>query len=179
MPLDFSSEDNNVSVALIHRYIWKGKHKHPKAASCDALKILKKSSNMIDRKLFGYDVIVYGDNHKGFLTKVGETFVLNCGTLMRRRSPELGHKPQVGLLYESGDVRIEYLDTSQDIYLPVTKELKTTEQIEELDMELMREELDKLDEEDTDFKHIMRSYLREAKVLKKRRDIIYEAMRTD
>ena len=62
----------------------------------------------------GHDVVVYGDNHKGFLATQGNTTMFNCGGLQRRKSDEISYRPQVGLLYENGSIKPELLDCSAD-----------------------------------------------------------------
>ncbi len=66
---------------------------------------------------------MYGDNHKGFLTCVRGTSVLNCGTVFRRRTDEKNYKPHVGLLMSDGQIVLNYLDTSEDVLTVPEKDL--------------------------------------------------------
>ena len=92
-------------VALIHRFVWTdgcGYENAPKgqrvAGYADCLK--------------GYDLAVFGDNHKGFIQKIGDgPIIANCGAMMRRRSDEGDYVPGVILLYNDGSVRRHYLST--------------------------------------------------------------------
>lgn len=99
-----------LNIAVIHEYMWIDGHSYPGAPKEQRL------SRSIKR-FAGYDVVIVGDNHKGFkrhYANAGLT-VLNCGTLMRRKSNEANYKPWVGLIHASGKVSTHYLDTSQDI----------------------------------------------------------------
>lgn len=40
-----------------------------------------------------FDVIVSGDNHRGFIANKGPKYLINCGSLMRMKSDQLDHKP--------------------------------------------------------------------------------------
>jgi hypothetical protein len=99
-----------VSLALVHRYCWK-----TGSGYTGAPETAKVGRHM--RDLGGYDVAVFGDNHKGFLIDVvqGGPVVLNCGGFMRRTSDELGYQPHIGLLYEDGEVERHALDCTQDV----------------------------------------------------------------
>ncbi len=98
-----------LAVALVHSFIWKSKKTgYPGAPEEGKLPAYKKAME-------GWDVVVFGDNHKGFLTKSGETVVLNCGTVFRRRTDEVEYRPHVGLLRQSGEVELQYLDTAKDV----------------------------------------------------------------
>lgn len=99
----------HLRIALIHAYCWIPGHSYPNAPQ-EAKLTKSKASD-----LKGFSVAVFGDNHKGFLTKCGDTTVLNCGTLMRRKVDEIDYKPHVGLIHESGRVTLHYLNTDQDV----------------------------------------------------------------
>jgi hypothetical protein len=99
-----------MDVALIHSYVWQGRHKYPGAPASSNIKSLRE-------KLIGYDVAVFGDNHDGFTSSSGDCVVYNCGCLIRRKSDERHYKPAVGLLYEDGKVGRHFLDTSEDRWI--------------------------------------------------------------
>lgn len=108
-------------IALVHAYIWTQQTGYPGAKDEQRLSAYKK-------KLHGYDLAVFGDNHKGFLKQVttskpGELekvcTVLNCGGFMRRKSDEKEYQPSVGLLYSDGSVERRPLDCSQDKFVDV------------------------------------------------------------
>ena len=85
-------EKKYLRIAIIHDYVWIPGCKYPEAPAEKRLKRIKHGQE--NQKLYGYDIIVYGDNHKGFMTMVGKTTVFNCGTLMRRKSDEVDYEPQ-------------------------------------------------------------------------------------
>ncbi len=70
------------------------------------------------KKLTGYDVAVFGDNHIPFdYTCKNGCHIFNCGSLMRRRNDERDYKPSVGLLHEDKTITRHYLDVSQDKFV--------------------------------------------------------------
>ena len=161
-----------LKIAIIHEYIWTGNHHYPNAP--DEAKLTGDKTQYIDRKWFGYDVIVYGDNHKGFMVGMGKTTVFNCGTLMRRKSDEINYKPQVGLLLESGKVVPHYLDISEDKYIESDEIPVETE--EELDMSSFMQELERLGKTALDFMDAMKQFLHAGKTSDEAKQIILDAM---
>lgn len=98
-----------VDLALAHSYIWMEGFGHSEAAETDR-------EYHYQRKLAGYTLAAFGDNHHGFLVQ-GKPSILNCGTFLIRRSDESDCKPQVGIVYSDGTFGIHYLDTSKDVYI--------------------------------------------------------------
>ena len=170
---DVTKATGQPNIAIVHKYVWTGKHKYPTASK--EAKIETRSNKMIKGKYYGYDVIVYGDNHKGFSAHVGKTTIFNCGTLMRRKSDEKDYKPKVGLLYSNGSVEPYYLDISKDKHL-TAEEVKDVEELEELDMEQFAKELRKLGSSALDFADAMKRFWRSDKTKKAVRRIISKAM---
>lgn len=106
------------NVAVVHAYCWTKKTSYPGAPMTHHLGAFKK-------KLRGYKVALFGDNHAGFLVKDDEgTHVLNCGGFMRRKSDQADYEPKVGLLWSNGDVTRVRLDTSQDVMIDRGKIVK-------------------------------------------------------
>jgi DNA repair exonuclease SbcCD nuclease subunit len=168
-----------LKVAVVHDYVWMGKAKYPKAPEEKEISRLRKSSknkrHLINGKYYGYDVVVYGDNHKGFQTVVGKTEIFNCGTLMRRASDEEDYRPKVGILYSNGQIDKHYLDISKDKHL-TTDEMKDAKEYEEIDMELFATELRKLGASALEFKEAMKQFWRKDKTRKAVINIIMKAM---
>lgn len=110
--------DCKIHLAVVHSYIWKKNYGHEKAKQSDHLSSRSK-------QLKGYDAIVVGDNHKGFLaeTKAGQP-LLNCGTFFRRTTAEVEYAPQIGFLWENGTISVEPLDASQDLFSLGTEGIK-------------------------------------------------------
>lgn len=155
-------------IAIIHDYIWIPGYSYPNAP------IEKKfdKAGVVDNKWLGYDVIIYGDNHKGFCIKKGDTTIFNCGTLMRRKSDEIDYRPQVGLLTESGKVIPYYLDISKDKYIETIK----PEQETNLNMSGFFDELEKLGKSALDFVDNMKEFMHRGKTIKEVKRIVLEAM---
>lgn len=99
--------DNRVRLAVLHRYVWVENHSYHGAPDEARLRHLKD-------KLAGYDAVLVGDNHSPFLAKVNGKYLLNAGTLIRRRADEMDYKPSVGILYSDGSIKRHFLDTSAD-----------------------------------------------------------------
>jgi predicted phosphodiesterase len=111
------SHDLALEVAVIHALIWTEKTGFDNAPAANRL-----GSWM--PKLKGYDVALFGDNHKTILKQVGELTVFNAGGFQRRKISEKNHKPVVGLLYNRrGEMSIEkkYLDCSRDKFIDSEK----------------------------------------------------------
>jgi len=167
-----SYKGEEICIAVVHDYIWIPGHSYPNAPDEKGLRKLHR--NPKGGKFYGYDIVVYGDNHKGFMTHAGRTTIFNCGTLMRRKSDEIDYKPQVGLLLESGEVVPHYLDISKDKYLETIEEEEVNP---ELDMKSFIEELEKLDETAFDFAERMKQFLQQTKKISTQaKQIILNAM---
>lgn len=55
-----------------------------------------------------FDVIVSGDNHRGFLIRSGKRLLVNCGSLMRSSIDQINHKPVAYVMsVEDGDVSLD------------------------------------------------------------------------
>jgi hypothetical protein len=67
-------------------------------------------------RLKGYHAAVFGDNHKGFTTKVGTCSVLNCGGMYCANSDERLRRPWYGMLHDDGEIETRYFDTSHDVW---------------------------------------------------------------
>ena len=156
---------NKIKIALIHEYRW------IKGASYPGAPVTSKLSKAISQH--GYDVIVYGDNHKGFIFDAGDTVVFNCGTLMRRASDEIDYKPQAGLLLESGKVIPHFLDTSQDKYIEGVNDATP---VEDMDMSEFIEELKKLGETGLEFVTRVENFFKKNKTRKVVQKIIRKGM---
>lgn len=112
----------SLCVALTHQYVWIRGKSYQRAPNSSNLAACAKSFK-------GYDVVVIGDNHKGFLTRTKDgTVVFNCGTLMRRTVDEETYQPHVGLLYQDGTVKRHVLDTSKDVMGSTDRRTDTEQQ---------------------------------------------------
>jgi len=165
-PPNYDNELKKLSVAIIHKYIWISKHNYPNAPEEDRLL-------NFGNCLSGYDIAIFGDNHSGFLTRLGKTQVLNCGCLIPRKLDERYYKPAVGLLHEDGKITRHYLDTSQDKWI----------ENEEEEMRLFKggaklaefiEELKSIEGESLDFCDAVRRYIGSHKVCNSVKRILLE-----
>lgn len=102
--------NGQVCLAVIHDYIW------IPGVSYQGAPEGKLASNF-NEKLDGFDAAVFGDNHKGFLTSVGNCQVMNCGSFIPRNADEFEYTPQVGFLYSDGSIEQHCLDTKEDKWL--------------------------------------------------------------
>ena len=164
-------DKERLDIAVVHDYVWIPKYSYPDAPREKQLGVFTCTKK--DERWKSYDVVVYGDNHKGFQIQFGKTTIFNCGTLMRRKSDEIDYKPQVGLLLKSGEVVPHYLDISQDKYL----ETMEGEEIEsELDIADFIKELEKLGTTALDFKDAINQFLHRGKTSDEAKQIIINAM---
>jgi DNA repair exonuclease SbcCD nuclease subunit len=172
-PLNGYKNKDDIYIAVVHQYRCIVGKDYPTAPGEAFL-------HQNESNLMGYDVIVYGDNHRGFITDVNrDSTVFNCGTLMRRKSDEIDYKPQVGLLLESGKVVSYYLDTSEDKHLDaVDMALKEEEEEkEDLDMSDFFDGLEKLGKTALDFKEAMKEHMhRTGRMSCEAKQIIFNAM---
>ena len=103
-----------LEVAVVNSYIWSEMSKSGYPGAPEEMKL-----KSYTKKVKGYHVAVFGDNHLPFLTSVDghKTKVLNCGGLMRRISNEKERPCYVGLLWSDGTVTREELDCSEDKWI--------------------------------------------------------------
>lgn len=152
-------------MAIVHHYVWKKGKGYVGADKADHVLKLKKF-------LAEFDVVVVGDNHKGFLCKVGNTTVLNCGGLMRRSSDELNRKLFVSLLHKSGKVVRKPLQTTIDRYETSSRAAEK----ENMDLSKFIEALDKMGEMPLNFEAAVKRYLKHKSPPKEVRRIILESL---
>lgn len=136
-------ENGGINICVAHKYVWIKGHSFTGAPEDRRVNAVKGLTN--------FDVCVFGDNHSGFLTRIGtRTNVFNCGTFMRRRSDEADYLPQVGLIYSDGSVVPHLLDISRDI-LDSTKVEPSVDQAR-LDAQEFLAQLNGLSETSLDFR---------------------------
>jgi len=99
-------KSDSLHLAVVHSYIWKSGKGHPGADEEDKV-------GRYVKQLETYDCAVFGDNHQGFVANRNR--ILNCGTLMRRRSDEIDYQPRVGILREDGTIDLHHLDTRDEV----------------------------------------------------------------
>ena len=166
--LSIDPAENRLLVAVIHRFIYrKGKDGYPGAP-------VEQEVAGYRKELEGYDVAVFGDNHKGFLSKVGDCTVFNCGTMMRRKIDEVDYKPMVGLLRSDGTVEPYFLDCSEDKFMSADK-LRVADAAG-LDLSKFMSELESLGGDELDFRSVVDEYLDRKAVDQGVRKAVLQAM---
>ena len=156
-----------VSIAVAHEYNWIAGTEYPGAEKTQ--RITTKRKNLLD-----FDVVIFGDNHKGFHTRIGNTEIFNCGTMMRRKIDEIDYKPQVGLIYSDGTVVPHFLDISQDkIEVPEISEIDPEVALNAKDF---LDELSSLEQNPLDFRLAVERYVKTGNVSKKVEAALLEAM---
>lgn len=156
--------DKKIYVALVHQYIWIDGHSYPGAPE------ESKAGKEIWNK--GWDVVVFGDNHKGFMVTNKKQTIFNCGALQRRKSDEIDYEPQVGLIYSDGSVEPFLLDCHSDIIEETTRKKEQSE--ENIDLDSFLEELGGLASTEIDFLEIVKHHM--ATKSKSVQNIIIEAL---
>jgi len=104
-----------LTCAAVHAMVWQNDPPYPGAPNSGNIKNLVKL-------LQGYDFIVAGDNHGGFVTTVGDTVVVNCGSTMRRTVAQMEYTPKMHLLFDDKKVESIEFDTSKDVVSAEHKE---------------------------------------------------------
>ena len=102
--------DLHLEIALVHTYLWADRKTGYKDAPPEA------NLKRMAKRFAGYDVVLVGDNHVPFTAKIGNTTVVNCGSLMRRTADQKDYKPAVWVIYNDGSVEPKYLDISRDVF---------------------------------------------------------------
>jgi hypothetical protein len=157
----YKGDHKELHVAMIHAFL-DGPHSY-------------RSESMINNRILGYDVIISGDNHLPFGNRCLETYVFNCGALMRRTRADVHFKPGVGLLWSDGTVERVELDVSADVYLEIQTPTEATP-ISAADLRPFIHELRKLGRKGADLKTAYEQYIRNNEVAEPIRKIIEEAL---
>jgi DNA repair exonuclease SbcCD nuclease subunit len=124
-PIPKPSNTKEFNILLIHKMIipteeskiWEGQTDYTLADS-----ILKK----------GFDLVVSGDNHRGFVIEKHGGLLVNCGSIMRSTKVQINHKPFV-VLFDTTTKKYE------QIYIPI----KPAEEVFDLDKIKKEKEHDK------------------------------------
>jgi hypothetical protein len=159
-----------LAIAVSHCYIWRKGYGYEGAPE-ECL------TQAFHSRLQGFDVAVFGDNHKGFQTTIKRagghvTTIFNVGTFMRRTSTEREYQPVVGLIHQNGTVTRHPLDTTQDKFVEVDP--KQVPQLERAGEFLSR--LEQLRDAKINLTQAMQAYFRAHKVDEAVKEIIVGAM---
>lgn len=148
-----------IKLAVIHDYCWMGDHSFPGAPE-------EKNVSHWNAILEGYDVAVFGDNHKGFTyynhsLKRYASF-RNGGTFMIRKADEIDYKPTIGLLTNRKRWINYNLDVSQDVYN--VEHLVDTKEGEDIDVEEVKKAIEGLGDAAVDFVAVMQQVANKQKL---------------
>ena len=120
----------------------------------------------------GFDVLVFGDNHKGFTNTYNKTLVVVPGTAMRRHRDDMDYKPRAWVLYDDATVTPVALPRKNDEFLEASltdKDKKLTAFVESLGGEKVEVTLS--------FVHNLQCYLEGAgEVSKEVKEIVWDAV---
>lgn len=166
-----TSSDLCLHLAVVHKYIWSDETNHfPGADSDDHI------SGWKIRGLAGFDAMVFGDNHKGFLAKThaGAATILNSGGFMRRKRDEIDYTPSFALMYGDGKIERWALNCKHDTYLEQDDVREVSD--EKLDLEGFISELRQLGGDELDFTSALRLYCETHDVDKETREIVMETI---
>jgi hypothetical protein len=155
-----------LDLAVVHSYIWIDGSGYPNAPEDKRLRTYAKG-------LRGYDVAVFGDNHKPFLSASDKRCtVVNAGGFMLRRSDD-NHDPSAWLLKTNGIVHRVRLDTSKDVYaLPS----ESWEPEDVSDVKEFARYVSELDGDAVDFPLLVRQLLDKEKPPRRVRELVLKLM---
>lgn len=155
---------DHIQIALVHKYVWMDKHSYPGAEESSNVSALRKS-------LRGWDVAIFGDNHKGFSTKVGNCQVCNNGTFIRRRSDDT-FNPMISQLMSNGKLQTVNLYTNDDQYHDVPDKRVETP----FDMQDLLHKLEELGEHGVNFQDLVKDHLEGAEISERAKQLVRKAM---
>lgn len=156
------------NVAVIHAYIWTKQCSYPGASTDSHLHRWRK-------RLKGYRVAIFGDNHLGFVSPDDGTSILNNGSFMRRNSDQVDHQPKVGLIWSDGTVTREPLDVSEDRVLG-PKQVAEVMGPHIMDLSEFFDEIASLRSSALDFREALTEWMNRNKVLGKVRECVLAAL---
>ncbi len=150
-------------IAVCHKYIWAGTHKYHEAD-------VKSTASHIPA-LQSYDVALFGDNHKGFVLDKGSTTIVNCGTFMRRTSPESSYQPFATLVYRDGSVVRHPLLTKDDCF---RKNPELEKVVTDLDIDAFVKELNEMGDTALNFSDELKRFIDEHELNDRTKSILRE-----
>lgn len=160
-------------IAVCHRYIWTKSTGYEGAPEDGHLSEVRKL-------LKGYDAAIFGDNHKGFLSRAfvrpdNAINFMNCGAVMRRNSDEKDYQPMVGLIHSSGEIEPYPLVVQDDVFLQMD-EIVARIMESHPGIEKFVEELENLNEATLDFYEAVKKFMAGSHVSDSVRKIVLNAM---
>lgn len=169
-PPDADASSSALNVAVVHAYIWQHKSGFIGAKPIDHV-------DEWSRKMGGYDIALFGDNHKPFIrfpsAGSNSCLIFNHGAFQRRASDEFDHTPALGILMSDGTVKLEKLDCSKDLF--IDRNDPKFEEDSQFTMDAFLKELETLGEDDQlSFEQALHHYLKTHEVTPGAEKIILE-----
>lgn len=132
------------------------------------------SAMFLLEKFFEYDLILTGDNHKGFVVEKDDRLLVNPGSLMRTTADQADYKPRVYLWYHQEN-KVE------PVYLPIEEGVidRTHIDLREAKDERIEAYVSRLSEEveiGLSFEGNLESYFKTNRVRKSVQDKVWAAM---
>jgi hypothetical protein len=142
-----------IHLCVAHQYVWCAEKGYPGAPEDQHIRFVLEN-------LRGYDVALFGDNHKGFIwSREGWPTVFNHGTFIRRKSDEREYQPHVGLLYSDGGIVLLPYKTDKDRWIDVASTTEKLANESGLDGELLLAELASLGDSTINFHEAVKRFL--------------------
>lgn len=158
---------NEFNILMIHdmiiknKELWNGQTHYSKAK-----KLLTDT---------GFDLIVSGDNHQGFIEKTEEQLLINCGSLTRLSINQISHQPRF-YIYNTEDHTFERYD------VPIEKGEDVFKIIEKIELEDRQDELEDFTstlqlkfKKQFSFRNNLNKILRKSKVSKSIKNLIEDS----
>lgn len=167
-PIDPTPGD--LHIAIVHKYVWQRGAGYPGAPDGGLVKTRKS-------RHAGYNVVAYGDNHKGFIVpgRGGGPWVINCGGMMRRKGDEIDSTPGCGLVLSDGTVTRHYFDTSEDVIARTTSDEDRVSRV--IDITDFADSLSDLGGSDAlDFRAAVKRFFNSNEISQETRGVITEAI---
>jgi predicted phosphodiesterase len=156
-----------LQVALIHAYAYAGVGTHHERAPGEA--------QIQNFNLDGYQAAFFGDNHINWAATVGETNVMNCGTMIRRKANEIAYRPACGLLRANRTIETYYFDCTQDKFIDDAEKLMQAEIATGIDLSGFADELRGLAAAGLDFRDALIRRCEDQRIGKDVKKIILKA----
>lgn len=164
-------KDEYAKVAIIHYGVYEDKPHYLGAENHGG------TAKSVIKKLGGFDLIVAGDNHLSFVTRVEQQVLVNAGSFMRTSAAQLDFKPSVYLwCSETNEV--------ERVFVPIESGVISREHIDKVDnrderLEAFISRLDHNIDITISYNDNMRNYLAKNDIKKSVSNIIWEAMKNE
>lgn len=170
-PWEKKTDPQWTRIAVVHKYVWSHGNSYPGAEQ-------ESHCGPTAKALAGFDVALFGDNHKGFTYRSKDKTlptVVNCGGFMRRKSDEKEYHPTMTVVYTDKTVQqIPLLST--DKWIDVADALANDKFVRNGSAEEFVEMLAGVQDVALDFAVAVTQYLKTFKVSDAVRKLILETL---